>query len=316
MSEATSSTTYQATTNQAPANETPEALIRDYRSQALNRRELLARLLTITGSMAATHLLLESSGLAQAVSERESREARVTSSDVAYPSGEQKIGAYLSVPQAKAQAKAAGAAQAEEKFPAVVVIHENRGLNEHTRDVARRFAAEGFGALAPDLLSRRGGTASMKTPDEARAAIGTVPAEDAVADLKAALTFLDAQPLVQSGKLSSVGFCWGGARSFALATEDERLRAAVVFYGSTPPLEALAQVHCPLLGLYGEADERITSRVPETEAAMKQAGKPFEFKIYAGAGHAFFNDTGERYDAQAAKDAWARTLAFLRAHTA
>jgi carboxymethylenebutenolidase len=109
-----------------------------------------------------------------------------------------------------------------------------------------------------------------------------------------------------------VGFCWGGARSFTLATESDRLRAAVVFYGNTPPLERLAQVHCPLLGLYGETDKQITSRVPETAEAMKRAGKRFEYKIYTGAGHAFFNDTGERYNAEAAKDAWTRTLAFLR----
>jgi carboxymethylenebutenolidase len=152
----------------------------------------------------------------------------------------------------------------------------------------------------------------MKSPDEARAAITTLAAADAIADLKAALSFLDAHERVAKGKLSSVGFCWGGARSFALATEDERLGAAVVFYGSTPPLETLARTHCPVLGLYGETDERITSRVPETVAAMEAAGKPFTHKIYEGAGHAFFNDTGERYNAAAAADAWARTLSFLR----
>ena len=290
-------------------SDTPESLILGYRSRALSRRELLTRLITVTGSMAATHLLLESSGLAQTISERESKKAQVSASDVQYPSGGTQIGGYLCVPQ-----NADGIIGGEAKFPAIIVIHENRGLNEHTRDVARRFASEGFVALAPDALARKGGTASMKTPDEARAAITSLSAEDAIADLKAALSFLDAHDRVQKGKLASVGFCWGGARSFTLATEDERLRAAVVFYGSTPPLETLAQTHCPVLGLYGETDERITSRVPETEAAMKAAGKAFEYKIYAGAGHAFFNDTGERYNAPAAKDAWARTLEFLRAN--
>lgn len=290
--------------------DTPESLILGYRSRDLSRRELLTRLITVTGSMAATHLLLESSGLAQTtISEREAKEAQITASEVQYPSGEIQVGGYLCVPQA-----AQGVAQNAKKFPAVVVIHENRGLNEHTRDVARRFASEGFVALAPDALSRKGGTASMKTPDEARAAITSLSAEDAIADLKASLSFLDAHAAVERGKLSSVGFCWGGARSFTLATEDARLRAAVVFYGSTPPPEALARTHCPVLGLYGETDERITSRVPETEAAMKAAGKAFEYKIYPGAGHAFFNDTGERYNEEAAKDAWARTLAFLRAN--
>lgn len=310
------STKTDSTKTSSAAIDTAESLISGYQSHALSRRELLTRLITVTGSMAATHLLLESSGLAQTVSERESREAKVSSSEIQYASGDQQIGAYLSLPQDAAvmMTEAKGVAPTAPQFPAVIVIHENRGLNEHTRDVARRFAAEGFVALAPDLLSRKGGTASMKTPDEARAAITSLPAEDAIADLKAALSFLDAHAQVQNGKLSAVGFCWGGARSFTLATEDARLRAAVVFYGSTPPVESLAQIHCPVLGLYGETDERITSRVPETEAAMKAAGKSFEFKVYAGAGHAFFNDAGERYNEEAAKDAWARTLKFLRAN--
>jgi carboxymethylenebutenolidase len=116
---------------------------------------------------------------------------------------------------------------------------------------------------------------------------------------------------VKSGRLGSVGFCWGGARSFLLAAEAERLRGAVVFYGSAPPPEKLREVRVPVLGLYGETDTRITSQVPEVAETLKKAGKKFDYKIYDGAGHAFFNDTGERYNPEAAKDAWARTLAFF-----
>jgi carboxymethylenebutenolidase len=281
-----------------------DATIDEYKGGAINRRAFISKLIAITGSMAATHLLLESNGLADTlISDVESQKAKVSSETVNYPSSNDvKINGYLSVPQG------------DGKFPAVIVIHENRGLNDHTRDVARRFATEGFVALAPDLLSRKGGTASMESPDKAREAIGTVTTEESVADLKATLAFLNEHPKVNKGQLGSVGFCWGGMRSFTLATESEILRAAVVFYGSAPPLEKLAQTHCPVLGIYGETDERITSRVPEVAEAMKKAGKSFEYKIYPGAGHAFFNDTGGRYDAEAAKDAWARTLAFLRAN--
>ncbi|MGH9940787.1 MAG: dienelactone hydrolase family protein [Pyrinomonadaceae bacterium] len=281
---------------------TLETIIIEYRQRALDRRSFIRRLIAVTGSMAAAHTLLESSGLAATLlSEVESAQANVTSTTIQYPSEKGvEVSAYLSVPQRKGT------------FPAVVVIHENRGLNEHTRDVARRFAAAGFVALAPDALSRKGGTASMKSPDEARAAITSLAAADAMTDLKAGLSYLDTHSKVKRGRLASVGFCWGGARSFMLATESERLRAAVVFYGSAPPPERLAQVRCPVLGLYGETDERITSRVPETAETLKRAGKSFEHKIYTGAGHAFFNDTGERYHAEAAKDAWTRTLAFLR----
>jgi carboxymethylenebutenolidase len=279
-----------------------ETLASDYRTGALNRRDFLTRLITLTGSMAAAHLLLEKSGLAQVVSDKEIKDAKITASDVKFPNGELQIGGYIAAPKG------------EGRFPAVLVIHENRGLNEHTRDVARRFAGEGFVALATDGLSRKGGTASMKSPDEARAAIGTITAEEALSDLEAGLTYLNTLPNVQTGNLGSVGFCWGGARSFALATRPNPLKAAVVFYGSAPSNEELAKAKCPILGLYGETDTRITSAVPQVAETLKAAGKAFEHKIYGGAGHAFFNDTGERYNAEAAKDAWTKTLEFLRAH--
>ena len=282
--------------------ESMEAIINAYKGGAVDRRAFIARLIAMTGSLAAAHLLLESSGLAETlVSEIESKQFKVASETVKYESaGGVGVTGYLSTPQGKG------------KFPAVVVIHENRGLNDHTRDVARRFAAEGFTALAPDLLSRKGGTAAMASPDKAREALSQLAAEDAIKDLSAGLGYLDRHAKVKSGRLGSVGFCWGGARSFMLAAEEPRLRAAVVFYGSAPPVDKLAQVRCPVLGLYGEQDERITSRVPEVAEALKKGGKRFEYKIYTGAGHAFFNDTGERYNPDAARDAWVRTLTFLR----
>lgn len=200
----------------------------------------------------------------------------------------------------------------EGKYPAVLVIHENRGLNEHTRDVARRFAAEGFVALAADILARKGGTGAMESPDKAREIIGTITQDEAITDLKAGLAFLNNHAKVQKGNLGSVGFCWGGARSFLLAADSEILKAAVVFYGSAPAPEKLQQVRVPVLGFYGETDTRITSAVPQVAETLKAAGKSYEYKIYPGAGHAFFNDTGERYNAEAAKDAWAKTLAFFR----
>ncbi len=279
-----------------------ETIVDAYERGALDRRAFIARLIAVTGSLAAAHLLLESSGLAgSTVSEIESGKMKISSETIRYQSAiDVSVSGTLSTPQG------------EGNFPAVIVIHENRGLNDHTRDVARRFAAAGFTALAPDLLSRQGGTGAMASTDAAREALGALPVEDAMADLEAGLATLDRHAKVRSGLLGSVGFCWGGARSFMLAAESDRLRAAVVFYGSAPPNDNLARVRCPVLGLYGETDERITSHVPEVAEAMKKHGKPFEYKIYPGAGHAFFNDTGERYDPAAARDAWARAVAFLR----
>ena len=282
-----------------------QQLTADYSANKLNRRQFLARLSVLTGSMAAAHLLVEKSGLAQTISDKETGAGaiRINGADVDFSTPNAKLGGYLAAP---AQGRGDG------PFPGVVVIHENRGLNEHTRDVARRFAIEGFVAVAPDALARLGGTAQMESPDAARTAIGTLTPEQIMSDLDAALTYLSAQPNVQAGKLGSVGFCWGGARSFNLALNSDQIGAAVVFYGSAPPFDELSNIKAPILGLYGATDERITSQVPAVAAAMEAAGKPYDYKIYEGAGHAFFNDTGERYNPQAAADAWPRAVKFLR----
>ena len=281
-----------------------EKAVEEYASEQLDRRGFLTRMIALTGTYAAAHLLLEQTGLAQTViSETESRKANVDSSTVEYKNGDIKLSGYLSKPMKKG------------KYPAILVIHENRGLNEHTRDVARRFAAAGYVALAADALSRKGGTASFETPEKAREAFSSLNMTEITGDLNAGLAFLNSHAFVKKGKLASIGFCWGGARSFALATEPNDLKAAVVFYGTAPTEEQLAKVRVPVLGIYGSKDERITSKVPEVAATMKKLNKSYEYKIYEGAEHAFFNDTNQqRYAADAAKDAWAQTLAFLKKH--
>jgi carboxymethylenebutenolidase len=282
-------------------NQEIEKIVDEYRSEKIDRRGFLSRLIALTGTYAAAHLLLEQTGLAQTVvSDQESKKANVDSSVVEYKNADVKLSGYLSKPLKKG------------KYPAIIVIHENRGLNEHTRGVARRFAEAGYVALATDGLSRSGGTAAFETPDKAREAIGKLDMKNVMSDLNASLDFLNAHPNVKKDKLASIGFCWGGARSFLLATEPNKLKAAVVFYGTAPTNEQLARVHCPVLGIYGETDTRITSKVPEVDAEMKKLKKSYEYKIYDGAGHAFFNDTGDRYNAEAAQDAWVRTLAFLK----
>lgn len=277
-----------------------ESIVEDYSSRKIDRRDFFARLIAVTGTYAAAHLLLEQTGLAQGVvSKVESAKVDVDSMTVEYMSGV-KLTGYLSKPKKKG------------KYPAILVIHENRGLNDHTRDVARRFAAEGYVALAADALSRRGGTAAMDTPEKVREAFAAIPAADVMKDLNAGLSFLNKHANVKKGKLASIGFCWGGARSFLLAAEPNDLKAAVVFYGTAPDEATLAKVHAPVLGIYGETDTRITSAVPAVAESMKKLGKKYEYKIYPGAAHAFFNDTGTRYNPEAAKDAWATTLAFLK----
>jgi carboxymethylenebutenolidase len=274
--------------------------IEQYRRGRIDRRDLLQSLIALTGSYMAAHLFLESSGLAASlVSQVETQRTNLDAQTVRYPSGQVQVEAYLVKPNH------AG------RNPAVIVIHENRGLNEHIRDVARRFATEGFLALAPDLLSRVGGTASMRTPQQATEAINDIPASDSVEDLKAGFVYLAGRPEADPEKISSIGFCWGGWRSFMLATEEPRLRRSVVFYGSTPT-RGLEKIQAPVLAHYAQLDHRITGNALNTDKAMGQFGKKYTYHVYPGAYHAFFNDTGPRHDTAAAKLAWERTLEFLR----
>lgn len=281
-----------------------------YRAGRISRRELLRSLTAVTGGYAAAHLFLESSGLAQTLlSAREAQAADLQAETVRYPSprlgsgqaGELQIEAYL------AKQKTPG------RQPAVLVIHENRGLNEHIRDVARRFASEGFVALAPDLLSPVGGTGQMKTVDHATEAVGRLPLYGVIDDLKASFEFLEKQPEVDPAKIASVGFCWGGWRSFMLATVVAKLYRAVVFYGSSPD-SGFENIQAPVLAHYAEWDNRITGNALWTEREMKQAGKTYRYYVYPNTDHAFFNDTGPRHKPEAAKLAWTRTLEFLRNH--
>ena len=201
---------------------------------------------------------------------------------------------------------------ARESAPGVIVIHENKGLVPYVRDVARRFAAAGFVALAPDLLSSAGGTRSFADPAEATAAIGKIAPEDHVAELKAAVTHLANDAGVTEASVGVVGFCFGGGLAWRLITQDQRLRAAVPFYGPNPPLADVANIDTPVFAIYGELDARITGGLPDIEAAMNAAGKPFDHIVLAGAQHAFHNDTNpERYNAEAAGVAWAAALEHL-----
>lgn len=201
--------------------------------------------------------------------------------------GERVVRTFVVFPEVKA------------KVQAVVVIHENKGLNDWARSVADRLAEAGYVALAPDLLSgagpERGGTDSFPSPDAATKAIYALDALQVLGDLDAVVAH--ARTLAAcNGKVSVSGFCWGGAKSFEYATHAQELTAAYVFYGSAPKDELLARIACPVFGFYGESDARITAGVEATAAAMKSAGKSYEPVVYPGAGHGFLR-AGEASDA-------------------
>jgi carboxymethylenebutenolidase len=219
----------------------------------------------------------------------------VTASDVTFQSDTEIMG-YLARPSA------------EGEYPAVIVIHENRGLTDHIKDVARRLAKAGFVALAPDLVSRAGGTASMAADQIGGALSGAAP-EDLVKDLSAGVDFVLAQEGVKPDKVGVVGFCFGGAYTLRLAAANAKVAAAVPYYGVTPePASQLANTNAAIMGQYGADDARVNNTIPALEQVLTGAGKTFEKHIYDGAGHAFNNDTGQRYNEAAAVQAWQRTL--------
>ena len=221
----------------------------------------------------------------------------------------------------------------------LIVIHEIWGLVDHITAVADRFAGEGYLVLAPDLLSDVGVTPEvgtemlrlMASEDEAERTAAQPMMRDALAPVRApefagvttprlvslvdALTGELADHDTAAGRIGVTGFCFGGSYSFALAAADDRIRAAVPFYGAPPELADVGSIHCPVLACYGETDTRLMEGLPEVTAAMLAAGVDFEAKVYPGVGHAFFNDTNSRaYDADAAGDAWSLTTAFLDRH--
>jgi len=279
------------------------ALYDRFTHSAMGRREFLAGLARLTGGVAAASaaLTLLENNYAQAAMVA-ADDPRIRSLRTGYPGEAGPVSGYLARPADDA------------RRPAVVVIHENRGLNPHIEDVTRRLAVDGFLALAPDGLSRLGGTPA--DADKAREMIYTLPKEGALADFLAAIDWLAKQP-GSSGKVGCVGFCWGGSMSGQLAVHSPALGAAVVYYGGQPAVGEVPSIKAPLLLHYAGLDERINAGIEPFVAAMKAAGNRYEMHVYDGVNHAFNNDTNAaRYDAAAAQLAWGRTVEFLRRNLA
>jgi carboxymethylenebutenolidase len=195
------------------------------------------------------------------------------------------------------------------KLPGVIVIHENRGLNPHTEDVARRVALEGFLALAPNALSPLGGT--PEDVDEARSLMRELDAQETTKNFVAAVEYLKTHPQ-STGKVGVTGFCWGGGVTNQIAVNSPDVQAAVPFYGRQPAPEDVSKIKASMLIHYAGDDERINAGIPAFEAALKEASIEHKIFMYKGARHAFFNDTGSRYHEEASKLAWERTIAFFK----
>jgi len=225
--------------------------------------------------------------------------------DIALPGKGAKLSAFIAYPERK------------DKAPLVIVIHEVYGLTDWARAVADRLAADGFIAIAPDMLSGKGpgggGTDRFAGRDDVVKAVRGVPATEVVAMLDAVMRYGRSLPAA-SGKFGTVGFCWGGGQSFQYAAAQPELGAAVVYYGTSPQPEALDTVRAPVLGLYGEDDARVNTTVGPAETKMKELGKAFVTHTFKGAGHGFLRAQGERGNANlvASRKAWPATIEFLR----
>jgi len=229
-------------------------------------------------------------------------DARLAADYVEYdsPNGYGKMRGYLARPN-----------DAKGKLPAILVVHENRGLNPHIEDVTRRLALENFIAFAPDALFPLGGYPGDE--DKARELFPKLDQAKTREDFVAAYGFLKSRPET-TGKVGAVGFCYGGGVVNYLATRLPDLAAGVAFYGSAPNLEDVPKIKAPLLIQSAEVDERINAGWPAFEQALKTANIRYERHLYPGTQHGFNNDTTPRYDAAAAKLAWERTIAFFNAH--
>ncbi|WP_445500548.1 dienelactone hydrolase family protein [Microvirga sp. G4-2] len=273
----------------------------DFTHGGMSRRSFLDKLAALAGSTAAASALLpilqNNYAMAQTVPESDPRIATET---VDIP-GAQSLKGYLVKPK-----------EGGDKLPAVIVIHENRGLNPHIKDVTRRMATEGFLALGLDYLSPMGGTPTDE--DKGREMIGQLKQPDVIAYGKAAVAYLKGRP-DSNGKVGAVGFCWGGGAVNNLAVNEPNLNAGVAYYGGQPKAEDAPKIQAALMLHYGALDERINAGIPAYEAALKQAGKTYEIYVYEGANHAFNNDTNAaRYNKAAADLAWSRTVGFLKTH--
>jgi carboxymethylenebutenolidase len=272
----------------------------EYTHLTLDRRRFMERLTALAGTAAAAAaiapMLAADSAKAEVIAETDER---IKGEDITYPGADGEMKGYLVRP-----------ADASGKLPAVIVIHENRGLNPHIRDVARRMALEGFVALAPDFLSPEGGTPADE--DKAREMISALDATETNENAVATVSFLKGHA-ESTGNVGAIGFCWGGGLVNRLAVNAPDLKAGVAYYGAQAKAEDVPKIKAALLLHYAGLDERINAGIEAYRKALTENGKDVTIHVYEGVNHAFNNDTSAaRYNKEAADLAWQRTVEFLK----
>jgi carboxymethylenebutenolidase len=268
----------------------------EYTHRPLSRQEFLKRLAILAGGTAAAMTLLPMLESNYAMAAKTIDDELFTET-VRYPGIPNEMSAYIARPKE------------QKKYPAVIIIHENRGLTPHIEDVARRAAKAGYLAIAPNALSALGKTPANE--DEARQWFSELKPENNLQNFKNAFPYLATRKDC-NGKVGCVGFCWGGAMANNLAVNTPELKAAVAFYGRQPAVEDVPKIKAAVQMHYAGLDERVNAGAATYEAALKKATIPYESYLYEGAQHAFHNDTSAaRYNEAAAKLAWGRTLSFF-----
>ncbi len=295
--------------------------VEDYEDGLLSRRDMMSRVLHITGSVAGAATLLTALGVKAAGAQGSTPvapngprspisvpedDSRVIATNLTYAGAdEERVSAYQVVP----------AEMLGEQLPLVLVCHENRGLTEHIRDVARRFAVEGYLACAVDLLSRQGGTDAIEDPSSIPAILTEGDPARHVADFQAAIAHYGVSGEVDMERIGMNGFCFGGGITWRAATQIAELKAAVPFYGPPPPLDQVPDIQAAVLGVYSDdPDDFANEGRDDLVAALEAAGVTFEINVYPGTQHAFHNDTGQRYNEEQALLAWNDMLAWFDQH--
>jgi carboxymethylenebutenolidase len=286
----------------------------DFADGLLNRREALRRLGMLGLSVSSATALLAACGDGGG----EQPGAAATSPAAAAPTSAPGRTASTKPGEPVRFAGPAGELQgawgeASDPQGVLLVIHENRGLTPHFVDLVGRFAGASYSALCVDLLSSQGGTGQLKDPAAAPTALANTPPDQLVADLRAGIDELEKR--VPNAKIGVVGFCFGGGMTWnLLQAGEDRLAAAVPFYGPAPESPDFSNAKAAVYAIYGEQDERVNASRDRAESALKAAGLTYEIQTFAGAGHAFFNDTGQRYNPEAAQQAWQKMLDWFNQH--
>ena len=308
-----------------------EEFAEDYEEGRLSRRDALKMIASVTGSLIAANSILaactpppEETGAAPTdvdvpaapstiqPAATSGSSAPAPSYGTVMPDDPAVIASEIQFPATDGTSLIGYMAQPSsgELAPIILVCHENRGLTPHIQDVTRRLAKAGYVGFAVDLLSRQGGSAAVGEGN-VPGALGNISPDQFVEDFKSAWQYLQNLSFAQTEKVGMTGFCFGGGVTWRVATQMPELLAAVPFYGPHPPLEDVPNINAAVLAIYGELDSRINGGIPEIEAAMAANGKIYEKMIYPDADHAFHNDTGSRFNPEAAMDAWERTLAWF-----